>query len=146
MNRSDSRDSMISMTTKREQLKTLNEAIKYPKFSHRKDLQERNEQMYEFLAKKRICVLPDPSIRSIDYLPQFEFIESVRSTEHDKHMLSLKKESTKRLQKMSIASILDERTIGGRNANLSLKDLDRQLNDFQLFQARKKRKNFPCLH
>jgi hypothetical protein len=53
--------------------------------------------MYEFLAKKRICVLPDPSIRSIDYLPQFEFIESVRSTEHDKHMRSLKKESTKRL-------------------------------------------------
>ena len=42
-NRSDSRDSMISMTTKREQLKTLNEAIKYPKFSNRKDLQERTE-------------------------------------------------------------------------------------------------------
>jgi len=40
--------------------------------------------MYEFLAKKKICVLPDPSIRSIDYLPQFEFVESVKYTEQEK--------------------------------------------------------------
>lgn len=53
--------------------------------------------MYEFLSKNRICVLPDPSIRSIDYLPQFEFIESVRSTEHDKQMRALKRDSAKRL-------------------------------------------------
>lgn len=53
--------------------------------------------MYEFLSKKRICVLPDPSIRSIDNLPQFEFIESVKSTDLEKKMRSLKKDSAKRL-------------------------------------------------
>lgn len=61
-------------------------------------------------------------------------------------MRSLKKEGARRLQRMSIASILDERSIGGRNANLSLRELDRRLNDFQLAEARKRRKNFPCLH
>jgi|LauGreDrversion4_2_1035121.scaffolds.fasta_scaffold275927_2 hypothetical protein len=61
-------------------------------------------------------------------------------------MRQLKKETGERLKKMSVYSILDERDIGGQKAKLSSKDFNKELNDFQIFEARKRRKNFPCLH
>ena len=140
---------MISMRTKRDELRALNEAIQYPKFSSpRVDLRLRNEQFYSILSKHKMCVIPDPAIRSVDGLPQFEIVETVPLSPYEQMLRekNFKKDSSKRIQKMSINAILDERSLGGQKANLSLRDLDRQLNDFQLYQARRKRKNFPVLH
>lgn len=72
------------MRAKRAALTTLNEAISYTERNPNKHhLIERNDQIYEILRKNRMCVIPDPTFRSVDGLPHFEFIESVRAAHLD---------------------------------------------------------------
>ena len=81
LERPDSKDSMISMRTKREKLRELNEALHYPLVSQvGRQLRDRTDQLYEFLSRHRMCVVPDQQIRSVDYLPHFEFVETVKAS------------------------------------------------------------------
>jgi hypothetical protein len=75
------------MRTKKAALKTLNEAISYRQEEkldpEHHQLIERNKKIYDVLKRNRICVIPDSNFRSVDCLPHFEFIESVKAAHID---------------------------------------------------------------
>jgi hypothetical protein len=80
---------MVSVRTKLRTVRAVNEAIRYPHTTgdspNKEALKERNDQLYEMLSRNKLCVLPDPRIRAIDMLPQFEIVDSVHATHIDEY-------------------------------------------------------------
>jgi hypothetical protein len=84
MARPDSSDSRITLKKRQAALRCLDRAIVYPTgYSTKDHLTQRNESLYSLLKRNRMCVIPDEKVRSIDNLPHFEFLESVRAGHHE---------------------------------------------------------------
>ena len=64
-----------------------------------------------------MCVIPDQKFRSVDMLPHFEFMESVRAAHLEEHAREkrLREQNGKRIQRIAISTIMDESEVGGNS-------------------------------
>lgn len=133
--RPDSRDSRITLRKREAALRSLDKAIVYPRgFSQKEALTTRNEALYAMLKRNRMCVVPDETIRSVDSLPHFEFLESVRAGLHEELQREkrIRFDNSKRIQRISIGTIMNESEVGGSSAALKLKEFNIRLNDYAI--------------
>ena len=63
-------------------MKTINrnidDVINYNVKNSKQQLLDRNRELYAFLLTQKVCVVPDPRLNSLDSLPHFEFLDSVK--------------------------------------------------------------------
>lgn len=133
--RPDSTDSRITLRKREAALRCLDKAIVYPTgYSQKEVFTERNEALYNLLKRNRMCVVPNETIRSVDSLPHFEFLESVRAGHHEQLQREkrIRNDNSKRIQRLSIGTIMNESEVGGSKVALKLKDFDIRLNDYSI--------------
>ncbi|TNV79407.1 hypothetical protein FGO68_gene3905 [Halteria grandinella] len=125
------------MRTKKAALTTLNEALSYRQEDENERTQrliERNEKIYDVIKHNRMCIIPDPKIRSVDCLPHFEFMESVKAAHLDElqREKQLRLQNGKRIQRIAIQTQADESEVGGSTIQLSLREFSQRLNKYSI--------------